>query len=526
VDRISRIPDEECLLRKVPEADTYCFSDHLSPVIGGLLASAAFGSLACINGVFWTSSVVGAVFMLLKTLFETMACCYAMFYLFVSWFYRPFTRRSADATTASAPAGSVAVGYLCCNDLDEAALESIIAHLPSKTWNLWIHDDSSRQEDRLAVKRAAKRLAKAYDRSVHIVRRRSRSGGKPGAVNNLVSTLPWDVEFLLLCDSDSYFYDDVNLERALGYFLSPDVALVQFRNTGHVTPTDSRGYRILSRAVTFYDIFVYFMDRYGWSPFLGHNAVIRVSTFREVGGLTPGELADDIDFSVKLYLNGYRIRYAREIICGERHPMSYDALRLRTRKWTHGCTQILLNWSWAVLTSQRLHWGAKATFFLTVSFYHLQVAFLIYIFLFYLVWPLWRGCPATDWRLLVAAGLLLLFTFFPSIVYYARQGQLGKWPGSALCWGVVYGSQDFVMFSAVMGCLFTHRAPAWVPTNVHGNSAGRGIGGLMFEVVFGVAIVLVVAWRCPILLTFPTTWLFAGKFFFTPWFEKLVFKYF
>ena len=50
-------------------------------------------------------------------------------------------------------------------------------------------------------------------------------------MNNLVNKLGGAYEYLLLCDSDSYFYDPDTLERALRYFHDPTVAVVQFRNT-------------------------------------------------------------------------------------------------------------------------------------------------------------------------------------------------------------------------------------------------------------------------------------------------------
>lgn len=100
--------------------------------------------------------------------------------------------------------------------------------------------------------------------------------------------------------------------------------------------------------------------------------MLRVSTIHSVGGFTPGQLADDIDYSVKLRLNGYRVVYARNIVGGERHPESHEALIRRTHKWAYGCTEILIRWGWQILTAPKIRALEKLTFFSTICYYQLQ----------------------------------------------------------------------------------------------------------------------------------------------------------
>jgi len=311
-----------------------------------------------------------------KTYIEVIASGYALFYLMVALQYQRPTQ-ALWAERSSQSSSQVCIAYLCCDDLDREALESIVANSAGNCTRLLIHDDSSTPVSRSEVEKAVKYFWKKYGQDIHVIRRMDRSGGKPGAINNIVQHLHSDERYLLLCDSDSFFYNTDFFFKALPYFDDPNVALVQFKNVGHVSVPHSSGYKILSSSVTFYDAFVSFMDRFGWSPFLGHNAILRVSVMKEMGGFTPGQLADDIDFSVKLRLGGYQIRYAREVICGERHPHTYSALRRRTRKWAYGCTQILLGWSWLVFTSPQLRASEKITFFLTVSYYHFQILLML-----------------------------------------------------------------------------------------------------------------------------------------------------
>jgi len=481
------------------------------PFIGVLLAVAVWNGhwFATLNGLdhrygvwLWVYGVKAGV--------ESVGSVFVMFYILVALRYRS---RAVDPRVSDGPNSAwseVAVLYLCCDDLQEAALETLARFCTQTSARLVVHDDSSSAAARLAVDRLCDRLRFRFDVDVEILRRPARGGGKPGAVNHAVQALGSTVDFVLLCDSDSFLPPaDTSLERALACFREPGIAVVQFRNTGVAAEYEHAGYRILSESVDFYDVFTSFMDRYGWSPFLGHNALIRVSAFREVGGFTPGQLADDIDFSVKLRMAGYCIRYARFVAAGERHPLSYPALRRRTEKWAYGCTQILLRWGAKVLLTPSLSAGEKATFFLTVGYYHFQSLLLLYLTLFYLVLPIHDPMMGGTASLLVSAALILLLTFIPSVTYFLRAGRLRSWPAHAAVWGLTYGSQDFVILSAIVRCLF-RRPLSWAPTNAA--VSPRDVRGVALEICFGASILVIAALQHPALLLLPTTGLFAGKF--------------
>ena len=492
-------------------------------LLGSLIAAfvlTAWWSFGTMNSLwsrpsnFWTTTYY------VKTSIEVVASAYAVFYLLVAWYYRmPVHSRGGARWPRQQP--SIYGAYLCCDDLDVQALESMVAFCGRDTLRLLVHDDSSTPSARAQVDEVVQRFRQAYRRDIQVLRRVDRSGGKPGALNNIIEQLPAEVEYLLLCDSDSFLLDENLLAKALPYFDEPDVALIQFRTIGHQLPGDGPGYRILASSVAFYDAFVSFMDRFGWSPFLGHNALLRVSAVTAVGGFTPGQLADDIDFSVKLRLHGYHLRYARNIVCGERHPLSYGALRRRTRKWAYGCTQILLRWGWPVLTSPRFSLAEKGTFFLTVSYYHFQLLLLLYLAIFYLLLPFDDRAMGGMSHVMVSAWLILLLTFFPSISYFAQAGRLRHWPKTVIYWGFTYGSQDFVMLEAVWRCLWRKQL-AWVPTNT--GLAVRGTVHFFPELCFGSLVVVVALLQHPALLLLPTTILFVGKFLVAPFLERGVFR--
>lgn len=488
-------------------------------IVGLLMFIAAymFGNL---NGVWDRPLGFWSVVYFAKAGIEVIASGFAMFYFLVALFYKkPTTNR--PETDRSEPYQHIAIAYLCCDDLEHRALESVVACAARYSAHLLLHDDSVSTESRADIDKVATVLGDKYAQPIHMIRRSDRVGGKPGAVNNILQNLPPDIEYLLLCDNDSFLPDCNFLEEALTYFHTPEVAVVQLRNIGQIFSKDSHGYKILSMSVDFYDAFVDFMDRFGWSPFLGHNALLRVSAMRKVGGFTAGQLADDIDYSVKLRLRGYTIRYARGITAGERHPLTYESLRRRTLKWTYGCTQILIRWGWGILISKRLSPGDKMTFLLSVGYYHFQLLLLVYLIIFYICLPFHDAGMGGSLRLVFSAGMILFFTFIPSITYFARNHDLLKWLRVALYWGFTYGSQDFVMLGAVLKCLL-RRHLGWSPTN----SPHVPFGSVHFlpELFFACLILLVCSLQQVTLLFLPTTILFVGKFLATPFLNALTFE--
>lgn len=516
--------------------------------MAGVYLLGVFWAFGLLNGLWTKHWDAWTVVYFIKTVIEVAVAAFLAFYVLVAWRYRaPRQRRqgfcagsvdspirddASEPSTAAATgelrccgalsqASRTAVVYLCCDDLDVLALESIVTMVGGTGIDVIVHDDSREPAARREVDAVVADLRGRSGLPIEVIRRANRVGGKPGAVNGLIERLDPNIEYIVLCDSDSFFYDSSWPELILPLFSDPQLAIVQCRNVGHVVPEDAEGYEVLSSAVGFYDVFVSFVDQFGWSPFLGHNAILRVSAIRQVGGLTPGALADDIDLSVKLRLQGYGIRYARNVVCGERHPVSYEALRRRAQKWAYGCTQVLLDWSWPLLKSRDLSFAEKTTFALTVGFYQLQTMLLLYLGICYIVLPFRESPAMTLLHVAVSAGLVLLLTFLPSLAYFARTGRLRAWAKAALWWGLTYGSLDFVTSTAIVRRLLRRRLP-WVPTNA--SHAGLALWRVCPELCFGLAIVIVAAVQHPVALLVPSTGLFAAKFLVPPLLNRMVFR--
>lgn len=179
-----------------------------------------------------------------------------------------------------------------------------------------------------------------------------------------------------------------------------------------------------------------------------------------------------------------------------------------------------MRWSWAVATSRQLSPADKISFFMTVGYYHFQLLLLAYLFIFYCCLPFHDREMGRLLHLMVSAGLILFFTFMPSITFFWRNGRLLDWPKAALYWGFTYGSQDFVMLRAALNCLI-RRPLEWSPTN--GSFTTQRMGHFLPEILFALLILVIATIQQPVLLLLPTTVLFAGKFLVAPCLGALVF---
>lgn len=482
--------------------------------------------LSVVNGIIgpinsWT------IVLVTKVLIEVVASIFAIFYLFVALLYitpAPNLGTSElikDNNRKLMTPKRIGIIYLCCNDLHRNSAESILSCRYEHLVKLIVHDDSTNHECILEVTQFVEEMQKKYNTEIILMRRLAKKGGKPGALNNVFVKYYKDFDYFFICDSDSYIIDPDFLNKSMPRFKDSDVALVQLRNVGITKKEDEALYKLLSLSIDYYDIFTYFLSNFGWTPFLGHNALIKSEVIEKVGWFSSDQFADDIDFSIKLYLSGYRIAYARDVVCGESHPVTYHALRKRTYKWSFGCTQILRKWWITVIKSKEVNFNEKITFFLTVGYYPLQTLLFVYLFIFYLFLPFNQKIQ-TNWiALWIYALLILNFTFLPSAIYFLKNKKVRDWLKVAPLWGLIYGSQDFVVTNAFLSCIIRpDKQRLWEPTNSSLSVDKKKHIFSLFEVVFGISILLIPALKNPTLIILPTTILFFAKFTCIPLLHK------
>jgi GT2 family glycosyltransferase len=464
-----------------------------------------------------TVDTEGWMLLTIMTGIELIASAYGIAFLASAVAFLSMREQLPQRRATASALPPVGIVYLCCDDADWSALESLTSLSYAGPLFLVIHDDSADERARAIVDLFASALAERRDWDVRVLRRPQRTGGKPGAVNHALEQTSHLYDYFLLCDNDSTVLDADTLLQGLAYLESSHVAGVQFRSVPVSDPGYCGANRRLAESIGAFHAFLAPAARFGWMPFIGHNALLRASAVQKVGGLTPDFFSDDLDLTVRLNAAGYRIAYAPEIEMGEKHPPSYTAFRKRSYKWAYGCVQTLRAHWWRVLRAPQFSFAEKLSFFQFAGFYCLQCVLLAYLCFVLLAIPL--GALGTFVPALlpsiVVGTVLIGLVYAPLLSFYLKAPKNRKrgWLTTLVLCGLVYGGTDFSVLRGVTDALFRRRR-AWIPTN--GVSATAVDPTLLLEAAFGLVLLTIPMIYLPELLYLPCWFLFAGKFLFAP----------
>jgi len=190
-----------------------------------------------------------------KTLVEVCASYYGFAFLFIAFAY--LLRREAPGGLRPVPQPPPAgIIYLCCGDLDRAALFSLATLAYRGKIYFVVHDDSVCAAQRKEVDDAVEELRRRTNQQVLLLRRPSKEGGKASATNYALGQAGHLFEYFLLCDNDSTALDTLAIEKALPYFENPKIAIVQCRNIGIVDGNTCHVNQLLSRSIEAFNVFL------------------------------------------------------------------------------------------------------------------------------------------------------------------------------------------------------------------------------------------------------------------------------
>jgi GT2 family glycosyltransferase len=479
------------------------------------------------NDVSWKPALLGIT--IARHLIELICVGYAIAFFYAAIRYVTVVRRQEATQQPDADQhvsdgnrtepGTCAIIYLCCNDLEEEAVRELSTLRYDGRLLHILHDDSTDPAENARVDRFVDRLAAETGVRWHILRRPEKQGGKPGATQYILHQTAHEHDYFLLLDNDSYVPDPDVLRRALPCFRDDRVAGVQFRNCTRHAENEGPFARIVAGAVDIFDAFASGLFEKLWRPFVGHNAMLRTADVCDAGGFTPGVFADDIDLTVRMNLRGRRIVYRRDLVMEECHPSNYRSFALRSKKWAHGCAQILRMHLLNVLASGRMTFREKLGFLMFTGFYVTQVLMLLYMLLVFIVLPLMIGpvWKAAWWALFIGT-IVPASIFLPVAAYLMTEGRRRGRPFWRTLGGcaATYGSTDLWTILGLAGGLRrdSTKKAKWVPTNSVLN-ASRPLLDWSHFAAGGTFLLVPLAFQ-PELLLFPLTWLFAGKFLFVP----------
>lgn len=187
-------------------------------------------------------------------------------------------------------------------------------------------------------------------------------GFKAGALNLALDETAPDASFVAVIDSD-YQVEPYWLSRAIPYFVSPEIAVVQ-------GPQDYRdGQDNLFKAMCFEEYRGFFhigmVERNEYNAIIQHGTmtIVRKHALIEVGGWSAWCITEDTELGLKLFEAGYGAAYVPESMGKGLTPDTLRAFITQRYRWVYGAMQIAKRHAGAfVLGRTKLTWAQRYQF--------------------------------------------------------------------------------------------------------------------------------------------------------------------
>ncbi|MEM2541675.1 MAG: glycosyltransferase family 2 protein [Candidatus Methanomethylicia archaeon] len=263
-------------------------------------------------------------------------------------------------------------------DLIKQFIENIKKlNYPTSAFELLILSD----DDEIYVQNVRK-LVKEYVENglnIKVLSRSSYSGFKAGALNRLLRESKG--EYIVVFDVDS---------KPPSNFLTKTINYLEFNKEFAALIVRWKPYNTLSTPISEAQaLSLNFLSKVlfdgrealGSPIFLtGNGCVIRKKVLENIGGWPEGTLIEDIDLSIKLLINGNKIKYLYDVELPIEVPETYHALKKQQKRWVYGATQVFMNNFWNIIKSNiPLRWKFEIIFH--VIQYHALLLNIILIIL-------------------------------------------------------------------------------------------------------------------------------------------------
>ena len=236
---------------------------------------------------------------------------------------------------------------------------------PKNKYELIIGDDSSDVNVSAAISQFA------TQNGVTVVRRGSNSGYKAGNLNSMLKHTKGEI--IVLFDSD--FLPPKNfLKEIVKPFSDKRVAGVQAK--WNFVNAEQNMISILGSTIVevFQSITMKFMWQNRKLAFLcGSAEAVRKEVLVELGGWDHGNLTEDIEFSLRLIKNGYRIEYLYDLRCESEVPYEPKDLYKQQMRWAYGVVSSYIKHAKDIYASKKITFQDKLYTGLICSGYLLTV---------------------------------------------------------------------------------------------------------------------------------------------------------
>ncbi len=191
------------------------------------------------------------------------------------------------------------------------------------------------------------------------VHHRTSADGKPSALNFGLGEAKGEI--IGVFDADSVPAPDC-LINVFEYFSEPNVAAVQ----GRTLSTNSEE-NMLTKLLSYEDAAwceAYLQGKDSLNLFVGLRGscmFIRRETLEKLDGFGETFLAEDMELSARLAVEGYKIKYAPDVKSWQENPSSLKQLFRQRTKWYRGWIEVALKYGRLMAKPTRIRIDAEAT---------------------------------------------------------------------------------------------------------------------------------------------------------------------
>jgi len=171
---------------------------------------------------------------------------------------------------------------------------------------------------------------------VQLVRRKTREGGKAGALNAFMKET--DAEFLAIFDGDEVVRNKSFLMETMGHFEKKEVAFVQ-------TNKECGGDGLFEKAANytnaaFVNLIQPINTKKGVGLFTGSCGIFRMEALRSVNGF-PDSVIEDVAVSLKLFWSGWRGEHVAKVYAVGKPIRKFNRFAEQHMRYISGVTSLL-----------------------------------------------------------------------------------------------------------------------------------------------------------------------------------------
>src|SRR3989338_2339094 len=211
---------------------------------------------------------------------------------------------------------------------------------PKARYEIIIGDDSSDSNVSAMINDFARK------HNIKVTRRGTNEGFKAGNINNMLRYSKGEI--IVIFDSDFVPPPDF-LKRIVKPFEDKKVACVQSK-WSYLNMEQSPTSKFASTVLMVYHNILARLNNMAGVPLLfGSGEAVRKDVIKKLGGWQECSVTEDVEFSVRALINGYKTVYLHDLTVKGEVPYNVRSLRTQQRRWAYGNTKAFLEHKKSIL---------------------------------------------------------------------------------------------------------------------------------------------------------------------------------